>query len=46
MLLTGPTVASHLWDLPQVNCLTRVPLGLGAADQFFVFFGVVLLGFV
>jgi hypothetical protein len=31
-----------LWDLPRVNCLTRVSLGLGAVGLF----GVVLLGFV
>jgi hypothetical protein len=24
---------SHLWDLPRVNCLTHVSLGLGAAGQ-------------
>jgi hypothetical protein len=36
MLLTGLTGASHLWDLPRVNCLTRVSLGLGAAGQFLV----------
>jgi hypothetical protein len=24
VLLTGLTGASHLWDLPRVNCLTRV----------------------
>jgi hypothetical protein len=34
VLLTGLTGASHLWDLPWVNCLTRVSLGLGAAGQF------------
>jgi hypothetical protein len=28
---TGLTGASHLWDLPRVNCLTRVSLGLSAA---------------
>jgi hypothetical protein len=38
MLLTGLTGASHLWDLPRVNCLTRVSLGLGAAGLFLVFF--------
>jgi hypothetical protein len=31
---TGLTGVSHLWDLPRVNCLTRVSLGLGAAGQF------------
>jgi hypothetical protein len=36
VLLTGLTGASHLWDLPRVNCLTRVSLGLGAAGQFLV----------
>jgi hypothetical protein len=36
MLLTGLTGVSHLWDLPLVNCLTSVSLGLGAAGQFFV----------
>jgi hypothetical protein len=36
MLLTGLTGASHLWDLPRVNCLTRVSLGLGAVGQFLV----------
>jgi hypothetical protein len=36
MLLTGLTGASHLWDLPRVNCLTRVFLGLGVAGQFLV----------
>jgi hypothetical protein len=30
------TGMSHLWDLPRVNCLTRVSLGLGAAGQFLV----------
>jgi hypothetical protein len=34
--LTGLTGVSHLWDLPRVNCLTRVSLGLGAAGQFMV----------
>jgi hypothetical protein len=34
--LTGLTGVSHLWDLPWVNCLTRVSLGLGAAGQFLV----------
>jgi hypothetical protein len=33
---TGLTGASHLWDLPRVNCMTRVSLGLGAAGQFLV----------
>jgi hypothetical protein len=33
MLLTGLTGASHLWDLPWVNCLTCVSLGLGAAGE-------------
>jgi hypothetical protein len=28
---TGLTGASYMWDLPRVNCLTRVSLGLGAA---------------
>jgi hypothetical protein len=36
VLLTGLTGACHLWDLPRVNCFTRVSLGLGAAGQFFV----------
>jgi hypothetical protein len=36
VLLTGLTGVSHLWDLPRVNCLTRVSLGLGAAGQFLV----------
>jgi hypothetical protein len=36
VLLTGLTGASHLWDLPRVNCLTRVSLGLGATGQFLV----------
>jgi hypothetical protein len=36
VLLTGLTSVSHLWDLPQVNCLTRVSLGLGAAGLFLV----------
>jgi hypothetical protein len=36
VLLTGLTGASHLWDLPRVNCLTRVSLGLGDAGQFLV----------
>jgi hypothetical protein len=36
MLLTGLAGASHLWDLPQVNYLTHVSLGLGAAGQFMV----------
>jgi hypothetical protein len=36
VLLTGLTGASHLWDLPRVNYLTRVSLGLGAAGQFLV----------
>jgi hypothetical protein len=33
VLLTGLTGVSQLWDLPRVNCLTRVSLGLGAAGQ-------------
>jgi hypothetical protein len=33
---TDLTGASHLWDLPWVNCLTRVSLGLGAASLFVV----------
>jgi hypothetical protein len=33
---TGLTGASHLWDLPRVNCLTRVSLDLGAAGLFLV----------
>jgi hypothetical protein len=41
MLLTGLTGASHLWDLPWVNCLTRVSFGLGAAGQFLVCLGLV-----
>jgi hypothetical protein len=36
VLLTGLTGVSHLWDLPRVNCLTRVSLGLGAVGQFFI----------
>jgi hypothetical protein len=36
VLLTGLTGVSHLWDLPRVNCLTGVSLGLGAAGQFLV----------
>jgi hypothetical protein len=36
VLLTGLTGASHLWDFPRVNYLTRVSLGLGAAGQFLV----------
>jgi hypothetical protein len=36
VLLTGLTGVSHLWDLPRVNCLTHVSLGLGAAGQFLV----------
>jgi hypothetical protein len=36
VLLTGLTGASHLWDLPRVNCLTHVSLGLGAAGQFLI----------
>jgi hypothetical protein len=36
MLLTGLTGVSHLWDLPHVNYLTRVSLGLGAVGQFLV----------
>jgi hypothetical protein len=36
VLLTGLTGVSYLWDLPPVNCLTRVSLGLGAAGQFLV----------
>jgi hypothetical protein len=34
--VTGLTGVWHLWDLPQVNCLTRVSLGRGAAGQFLV----------
>jgi hypothetical protein len=34
--LTGLTGVCHLWDLPRVNCLTRVSLGRGAAGQFLV----------
>jgi hypothetical protein len=33
---TGLTGVGHLWDLPRVNCLTCVSLGLGAAGQFLV----------
>jgi hypothetical protein len=33
---TGLTGASLLWDLPRVNYLTRVSLGLGATGQFLV----------
>jgi hypothetical protein len=33
---TGLTGVRHLWDLPRVNCLTRVSLGHGAAGQFLV----------
>jgi hypothetical protein len=33
---TGLTGVCHLWDLPRVNYLTRVPLGRGAAGQFLV----------
>jgi hypothetical protein len=33
---TGLTGASYLWDLPRVNRLPRVSLGLGAASQFLV----------
>jgi hypothetical protein len=36
VLLTGLTGASLLWDLPRVNCLTHVYLGLGATGQFLV----------
>jgi hypothetical protein len=36
MLLTSLTGVSHLWDLPRVNCLTRVSFGLGVAGQFLV----------
>jgi hypothetical protein len=36
VLLTGLTGVSHLWDLPRVNYLTLVSLGLGAAGQFLV----------
>jgi hypothetical protein len=35
--LTGLTSVGHLWDLPRVNCLTRVALGRGAAVQFLVY---------
>jgi hypothetical protein len=35
--VTGLTVVGHLWDLPQVHCLTRVSLGRGVADQFLVY---------
>jgi hypothetical protein len=34
--VTGLTGVGHLWDLPRVNCLTRVSLGRGAAGQFLV----------
>jgi hypothetical protein len=29
--VTGLTGVCHLWDVPRVNCLTRVSLGRGAA---------------
>jgi hypothetical protein len=29
-----------LWDLPRVNCLTRVFLGLGVVGQFLVCLGL------
>jgi hypothetical protein len=34
--VTGLTGVCHLWDLPRVNCLTRVSLGRGAAGVFLV----------
>jgi hypothetical protein len=37
---TGLTSACLLWDLPRVNCRTRVSLGLGAASQFLVCLGL------
>jgi hypothetical protein len=36
VLLTVLTGANHLWDLPQVNCWTRVLLGRGVAGLFLV----------
>jgi hypothetical protein len=35
--MTGLTCVGHLWDLPRVDCLTRVSLGCGAAGQFLVY---------
>jgi hypothetical protein len=34
--VTSLTGECHLWDLPRVNCLTRVSLGRGVAGQFLV----------
>jgi hypothetical protein len=34
--VTGLTGVGYLWDLPRVNCLTRVALGLGVVGQFLV----------
>jgi hypothetical protein len=36
MLLTGLTGVNPLWDLPRVNCLTRVFFGRGASCHFLV----------
>jgi hypothetical protein len=40
---TGLTGASHLWDLPLLNCLTRVSLGLGATGMLLVCLELVCL---
>jgi hypothetical protein len=43
---TGLTGANHLWDLPRVNCWTRVSLGRGVAGMFLVYLELFLLGIV
>jgi hypothetical protein len=35
--VTGLTGVCHLWDLPRVNCLTRVSLNRGASGMFLVY---------
>jgi hypothetical protein len=44
MLVTGLTGVCLVWDLPQVNGLTRVPLGRVVASQFLAVLEVFFLG--
>jgi hypothetical protein len=44
MLVTGLTGVCLVWDLPWVNCLTRVSLGRVVAGQFLVVLEVFCLG--
>jgi hypothetical protein len=43
--VTGLTGVCHLWDLPRVNCLTRVSLDRGAAGQLLVCLVLFCVGF-